>query len=697
MTTTSSYPLISVIMPVYNHEKYVTQALLSILNQTYPNIEIIIIDDGSKDASCAQIEVTIANWNQSEEINRKIQFIKQENRGAHETINRGLSLAKGEWLTILNSDDYYDLTRLEVLLQQVLAAKAQIAFTRVVGVDDKGSPLSPGHRWVSWYEHAQFQLFRFTTPTIGFCLLESNIAVSTGNLFFSSHLFNQVGPFKDLKLAHDIDFLLRALIFTEPLFIKENLYFYRVHGDNTATKIQHLTEIEWTEIYREYLCNISAKPPINRQAPCHWYWPSEFLKWRLKLNMDRGLDVYIEKINKPLFPFEKKQNLLSEKNKKLIPITLISHELSLTGAPKLVVDLAACLKSHGYAPKIIAILDGPMKQVLKNQGFSVHAIFDRSKFEKNLTYKLISPLLLMFALFRVKGKVISNSIMSGPIVFFLTLMRFWNKPIWYIHESFPPAAVTKGVVGKIVALLMSVAKKISPPRLWFGSEATRKAWKYSEFPNGQVMYWSGIPVQSIQHKEKKELKSLLSVGSASARKGTHTLIDAFLLCANENRIPKDVTLTIVGFPDRNSSHFPPLADTILKVVTSKHKDRIRMIGSVDPSQLDEFYQKADVFIQSSTMECMPIALLTAMSIALPIITTNVDGCVEAITDRENGYLCFPYNVNSLADAIAGAVNNPQRSIEMGVKAKETFDARFSLEATQDNILKEINLRSANVV
>jgi len=674
-------PLVSVVMPVYNHENYVTQALYSILDQTYPNIEVIIIDDGSKDTSCAKIESDLSEWKTPENKQRKINFIKQNNRGAHVTINYGLSLAQGEWLTILNSDDYYHVDRIQTLLDQTLSAKTEIAFSYVVGIDEENKILPSNHWWWRWYEGSRCKLFTFN-PTIGFLLLQDNFTVSTGNLFFSRKLFNEVGPFKNLKLAHDLDFILRALPLYEPLLVRENHYFYRLHGSNTQYEVSHLREKEFDEIYREYLCKVYPQPPKNKQAPCHWYWPSEFAKWRTKLKMDRSLEVYIKRGEKKASTINTFNSPVPIKAKDGIPITLISHELSLSGAPKVVADLAICLSHQGYSPRVISIFGGPMKQELEKHGIPVNALVNKSK--------IIGFVSLLYALcFRIKGKVIANSIMSWPMVLPLSLFRPWNKPIWYIHESFTPLGVIKGIRRKIVSPLLKLTKKFSPPRLWFGSDATRKAWTYSEFPPGQVMYWSGIPKQLNQPKKKSQLRHLLSVGTASSRKGTHTLVSAFLLCIQENRIPKDSTLTIVGFPNSQSPDFIPLCDTILKVVTSNYRDQIHLIGSVENDQLDKFFQEADVYIQSSVSECLPIALLTAMSLGLPIVTTNVDGCTEAVVDHQTGYICLPYDVHSLADAMTEAVNNSQQSIEMGKKAMETFNAHFSLEATQGHILNEL--------
>jgi len=98
---------ISVIIPAYNHEKYITEAISSVLNQSYHDLEIIIINDGSTDSTEQRI-LSIHD--------QRIQYVSQKNSGAHSAINRGISLAQGEYITILNSDDLYLPQRLETCL-----------------------------------------------------------------------------------------------------------------------------------------------------------------------------------------------------------------------------------------------------------------------------------------------------------------------------------------------------------------------------------------------------------------------------------------------------------------------------------------------------------------------------------------------------------------------------------------------------
>jgi len=687
-------PLVSVVIPVFNHEAYVKQALESVLNQTYPHLELIIIDDGSKDKSCEVIDKVLENRIEKPGCQRHIQFLRQENSGAHATINRGLSLAKGEWLTILNSDDYYDLKRIDTLVAQTALTKAEIAFSYVAGINEKNHSLPADHWWSLWYEKVRCDLF-MNAPTIGFCLLRDNFAVSTGNLFFSRILYEKVGKFKDLKLMHDWDFLLRALVVAEPLLVRDHLYFYRLHAHNTQSQVQNVFEEEQKEVYQQYLCAVVPSPPLNQKAPCHWYWPSEFGKWRTNLRMERGLSVYF----KNGIPQQDESDRAKEKtstDNTVFPknradgsaITLISHELSLSGAPKVVADLAIRLRLKGYAPRIIALTDGPMRLELEKKGIPIYIVDRSSRLRECLSS-------LAMLCFHIKGQVIANSTMSWSLVLPLTLMRPWKKAIWYIHESFTPLGCFQGKRGKILSSLIKLSTKVSPPQLWFGSKSTQQSWKYTGLPEGKVMYWSGIPQSEVDSRHTKNspaspLKHLLAVGTPSLRKGTHILIQAFLLCLKQRLIPSETILTIVGFTDSENPHFIKLSDSILEVVNSEYRDNFHFISAVEPGALNQFFDASDLFVQPSLQECLPLALLTAMSKGLPIITTDVDGCVEAITHRETGYVCLPFDEDGLAKTIAEAVNHPDQSRRYGHQAQLVFNQKFALEVTEEIVMKGLN-------
>ena len=120
--------LVSVLALCYNHERFVKDCLKSIYEQTYENIELIILDNGSKDASVKEIEKVIA---QNEGKFRRVELIKnEENAGISKGVNQLLRMAKGEYIKLMSSDDMLDVCAVE-RLAIFLKNNPQISF--VVG------------------------------------------------------------------------------------------------------------------------------------------------------------------------------------------------------------------------------------------------------------------------------------------------------------------------------------------------------------------------------------------------------------------------------------------------------------------------------------------------------------------------------------------------------------------------------------
>src|SRR5262249_33958323 len=129
-------PLVSVVMPAYNHERYVLAALDSVLAQTHANFELIVVDDGSKGATPALLDEYAARCK-----SHALTVVHQANAGAHEAINHGLALARGEIIALMNSDDLYAPTRLERLLREIDRHGEALAFSNTRFIDDEGSEI----------------------------------------------------------------------------------------------------------------------------------------------------------------------------------------------------------------------------------------------------------------------------------------------------------------------------------------------------------------------------------------------------------------------------------------------------------------------------------------------------------------------------------------------------------------------------
>ena len=115
-------PLVSIIIPVYNVEKYVEQCILSLLNQTYSNIEIIAVNDGSKDESPQKI-LDLAKKD------KRIKLLNQENKGVSAARNNGLNSANGDFIIFVDADDYLKEDFVEYMLKLINKDAADFAYS----------------------------------------------------------------------------------------------------------------------------------------------------------------------------------------------------------------------------------------------------------------------------------------------------------------------------------------------------------------------------------------------------------------------------------------------------------------------------------------------------------------------------------------------------------------------------------------
>ena len=216
-------PKISVIVPAYNHQAYITEALTSVLEQTLDDLELIVIDDASRDSTWDIIQ-TIRD--------PRLRAIRHTtNQGAHATLNEGLNLARGNYLAILNSDDAFHPERLTRMVT-ALGSDARLAFSGVDFIDSDGRP-APDHERALDYASACARCAG--QPPAGW-LLTSNLAITTSNFVFPRALFERIGGFSDLRYTHDWEWALRASADTPPLWLPEALVRYRVHPSNTLAE-----------------------------------------------------------------------------------------------------------------------------------------------------------------------------------------------------------------------------------------------------------------------------------------------------------------------------------------------------------------------------------------------------------------------------------------------------------------------------
>ena len=244
-------PLISVILPSYNYEKYIVPAMESVAAQSYRNLELVVFDDCSTDGSWRKIvEYTQAAAIRERFSDRVVASKNESNLGAHETINAAIGAATGDYLAILNADDLYEENRFTVMMEAMQRAGGMWGFSAVRCIGPDGERLKTGQ--AEAFEHIQDKIAgkRF----IALAAVAENVAISTGNLLFSRALYDGIGGFKNYRYVHDYDFFLRACLYDEPAFVPETAYLYRLHGENSFLKLREEgvreNRVVWLEFYR---------------------------------------------------------------------------------------------------------------------------------------------------------------------------------------------------------------------------------------------------------------------------------------------------------------------------------------------------------------------------------------------------------------------------------------------------------------
>lgn len=233
--------LISIIIPSHNHRRYVVDAVMSVLSQTYREIELVVIDDGSSDGSPDLIAAI---------KDSRLTLVRQQNKGAHAAINRGLEMARGDFVAILNSDDLYHPRRLEKAITAFRNDRdLELVSSWIDIVNSDGSIIATKKGWDNlhpWPLRCAEASYK-TTNDFRLNLLASNFVSTTSNIVGRKALFGKVGRMRNLKFVHDWDFLLRASAIAKCAQIPEPLIKYRVHGSNTITTDRRamLFEICW--------------------------------------------------------------------------------------------------------------------------------------------------------------------------------------------------------------------------------------------------------------------------------------------------------------------------------------------------------------------------------------------------------------------------------------------------------------------
>ena len=221
---------VSVIIPVHNVETYLQECLDSVINQTLREIEIICINDGSTDNS---LDILVEN----EKKDSRIHIINQNNFGIGISRNNGLSLAKGEFIYFLDSDDFLEVNALEMLYNNAKSNNSDCVIYKFNRYDQfsKSKSLSMSFNFDNIFDNVDFNNFTFDFHDVKRYVMNDSFAPWTK--LYKKEFLDSYDDFYFLKdvMYEDVPFHVQVMLRAKLSFCPMYLYNYRISNDDSET------------------------------------------------------------------------------------------------------------------------------------------------------------------------------------------------------------------------------------------------------------------------------------------------------------------------------------------------------------------------------------------------------------------------------------------------------------------------------
>ncbi|WP_448912747.1 glycosyltransferase family 2 protein [Gemella sp.] len=238
--------LISIVIPVYNAEKYLEQCLNSIKNQTYKNFEVILVNDGSIDNSESICKTFV-------ESDTRFRYYLKANGGASSARNLGLDNAQGKYITFIDADDWVDENHLEVLINNIKENNSDMAVSSIKKFDNvsrfKFRVYSNQEKYLLNYNKLNREEFLVILPKLIHASNSYKIAVSK---LFKKELVTDVRFDESIVYGEDLEFFFKIYNNISSIsYVDEVTYIYRLHNESTSSKFNQQYAEQVLLIYKK--------------------------------------------------------------------------------------------------------------------------------------------------------------------------------------------------------------------------------------------------------------------------------------------------------------------------------------------------------------------------------------------------------------------------------------------------------------
>lgn len=698
----------------YNYAAYIGQTLDSIAAQTYPNFEVIVVDDGSTDDSIAVIERYLAD--------KRFRLYTHPggvNKGLCDTMKLGIEKAQGEYIAFCESDDLWKPQYLEKKVA-IINTYRDVGFilNKIEAFGDE--------------EVIRKRTRYLNAVNASFAVGGNKVDISRKKYVNFIPTFSAVMIRKDILASLDyhspivawMDFWLYRQILQKHLlfYTDEKLTLWRMHdslnGLNGAE--EHTRKSELFIALSDRLLGIEPSAAVKRQLQQirnSIYWDEAYYKahyghllegvepvehyyywgWKLGCNPSASFsnDAYLSfymhlhahKYN-PLLHYEK----IGKKKKRRIfavgecldtPITeediqriseqkgkhvlFISHELTLTGAPRALLNMVLAAKQAGIHPVLVSLAAGPMENEVRELGIPLFILpFMQTRLQFGN-----KPLNRFLATF---DQIVFNTLVTVPLV--KQMPRVRAQKLCWLHE------------GSVSFRLYSSCYNLSELFPLFdqvyavGAYAASFAAPYlpADRPVKQLLY--GIPDEAVGAVKGATVAgevdtrkvNLLFPGSITRRKGHRVFLKSL------KYLPRDVRNQLVIYLAG-----APAKRRIARQIEHCPCSCIRYLGELKHDDLLKLYPWMDGVLCPSLDDPMPIVCTEAMMFSKPVVVTEHTGTAALVEDGVSGYVIPAGSPRKLAKALEQVCAQKDRLPGMGRQARRIYEADFTMEIFQKEV------------
>ena len=284
-------PLVSVIMPAYNSEKYIGKSIESVLAQDYEKFELIIVDDGSKDGTKSIVEQYAKN-------DIRIKLLEQANQGVSAARNKGLDTATGEYVAFLDSDDLWDADNLSVMVQAAECTKSGLVCASMDIINADGTRQKAN----TAYKDGELMDFVTNNNEIRFFWWIGSVIIRR-DILEKYHIRFDEG----IAIMEDIGFYIKIFAVTNLKAVPRVMAHYCKHENSATTAAYNPHKWEGSvEIFRhaeEYIKKY--RPEWTEKYQKIWdYYAYRFIWTVVKNGMYDKANIYIHKYNENLSRFQ---------------------------------------------------------------------------------------------------------------------------------------------------------------------------------------------------------------------------------------------------------------------------------------------------------------------------------------------------------------------------------------------------------